>query len=116
MTTSLPSPTLFLVPGPHVSDLPWETFPGGVGVEHKILYHADGMVAGLLRLHPGAHELSHVHLHGEHHLWVLAGAVQTEDTELPVDSYLHVPPRLRHTLQDAGQGSLLFYVFCPTVD
>ena len=111
--TTHPSPTLFLVPQPRVADLPWEPLVGSVGVEHKVLYDAGGTVAGLLRLHAGAHEISHLHLHGEHHLWVLAGEICIDDTELPADSYLHVPAGLRHTIKDCGQGSLLFYAFCP---
>ena len=111
--TTHPSPTLFLVPRPRVGDLPWEVFPGGVGVEYKVLYDAAGTAAGLLRMRPGGHEVSHVHLHGEHHLWVLAGSVTVDDTVLPVDSYLHVPAHLQHALRDSGEGSLLFYVFTP---
>jgi hypothetical protein len=99
-----------------VAELPWERFPGTEGVEHRILYRDDHTVAGLLRLHPGAGELTHVHLHGEHHLWVLGGSVTLDDTVLATDSYLHVPSRLSHRLVDLGAGSLLFYVFCASRD
>lgn len=85
-------------------------------MDTKVLYDAGDTVAGLLRLHPGAREVSHVHLHGERHLWVLAGRVLVDETEFAADSYVHVPPMLRHTVQDGGEGSLLFYVFCPIPD
>lgn len=111
--TTHPSPTLFMVPSQRLPELPWEPLVGSVGVEHRVLYEAAGTVAGLLRLHPGAREISHLHLQGEHHLWVLSGGVVVDDTQLGIDSYLHVPPGLQHTVQDAGDGSLLFYVFCP---
>jgi len=108
--------TLFLVPRQRVGELPWETVPGNGNVEHRVLYRDDRTVAGLLRLRPGAGELKHLHLHGEHHLWVLGGSVSVDDTELPADSYLHVPARLTHRISDTGGGSLLFYVFCATPD
>lgn len=114
MTTTHPSPTLYLVPRQRIADLAWEKFPGSSGVEHRVLYRDEGTVAGLLRLHPGAGELTHLHLHGEHHLWVLGGTVSVDDTTLPADSYMHVPSRLTHRVVDTGAGSLLFYVFCAT--
>ena len=112
--TTHPSPTLFLVPRQRVADLPWEHFPGTSGVEHRVLYQDDHTIAGLLRLHPGAGELTHLHVEGEHHLWVLGGVVSVDETPLPADSYLHVPSGLTHRIVDAGGGSLLFYVFCAT--
>lgn len=110
MTTVSPS-TLFLVPRQRVSELPWESVPSDGGVRHRVLHEDAKSVAGLLRLHPGAGELKHVHLHGEHHLWVLGGSVSVDDTVLPADSYLHVPSHLAHRISDTGAGSLLFYVF-----
>ena len=109
-----PTPTLFLVPRQRVGELAWQPFVGGHGVENRVLYDAGKTVAGLLRLHPGAAEVSHVHIEGEHHLWILAGTVRVDDTDLPADSYVHVPSHLPHRIVDAGQGSLMFYVFCPS--
>lgn len=111
--TTHPSPTLFAVPRSVIGALPWEHVAGSTGVEHKVLYTTGSTVAGLLRLAPNAAEVTHLHLDGEHHLWVLGGSVVVDDTELVADSYLHVPARLRHTLRDAGMGSLLFYVYAP---
>ena len=111
-----PSPTLFLVPPHDSGELAWQPIPGAVGVDNKVLYDAGSTVAGVLRLHPGGKELSHFHVHGEHHLYVLAGAVIIDDTELSSGSYMHIPARLRHKVHDAGQGSLLFYVFTPADD
>ena len=114
--TTTPMPTLFLVPRDTVANLAWEPLPGSPHVDNKVLYTTGTHVAGLLRLHPGAREVTHVHVHGEHHIWVLAGSVWIDDTELKADSYLHVPARLSHTIEDGGVGSLLFYVFCPETD
>jgi mannose-6-phosphate isomerase-like protein (cupin superfamily) len=111
--TTYPSPTLFALSRTMVDDLPWEPFVGSLDIDVKMLYVADGVVAGLLRLQPGARELTHLHFHGEHHLWVLSGAVVVDDTELVEGSYLHVPSRLAHTIRDGGAGSLAFYVFVP---
>lgn len=110
--TTHPSPTLFLVPRQRLADHPWEPFPGSDGVEHRVLYQDERSVAGLLRLHPGGAEPTHLHLNGGHHLWVLGGLISVDDTSLPPDSYVHVPSRLTHRIVDAGGGSLLFYVFC----
>lgn len=106
-----PSPTTFTAPREVVDHLPWQPLPGCQGVSTKVVADVDGDVAGLLRLGPGAREVQHVHGHGSHHLWVLSGGVVVEDTSLPAGSYLHVPAGLVHDLRDAGEGSMLFYVF-----
>lgn len=116
MMTTHPTPTLFLVPRARVHDLSWEPLPGANGVEHLALYRDGSSVAGLLRLHGGAGELAHLHLNGEHHLWVVEGDVVIDETNLPAGSYLHVPSRLTHRIADTGGGSLLFYVFSVTAD
>jgi quercetin dioxygenase-like cupin family protein len=112
--TTIPSPTLFVVPREAVERLSWQPLPGGGGVEHRAVYVGDGVVAGQLRLGPGAREPRHLHGHGEHHVWVLEGEVVVDDTRLAAGSYLHVPAHLMHQLVDTGSGSLLFYVFSGT--
>ena len=112
--TITPTPTLCALPRTAVDALPWEPLPGNVGVDNKSVYVDTGVVSGLLRLAPGAAESRHLHQHGEHHIWVLEGTVVVEDTELPAGSYLHVPARLGHTMRDAGNGSVVFYVFSRT--
>jgi mannose-6-phosphate isomerase-like protein (cupin superfamily) len=114
--TTHPTPTLFLVPRQRINELPWEPIPPMPGVEHRVLYQDDHAIAGLLRLHAGAGELTHMHAEGEHHLWVLAGSVTVDDTTLSANSYLHVPSGLTHRVADTGAGSLIFYVFCAADD
>ena len=109
-----PTPTLFLMSPRNIDELPWEQLPGSSGVETKVVYDAGTTVAGLLRLRPGAGEVRHLHLHGDHHWWLLTGKVVIDDTELVTGSYLHVPARLNHTVRDCGPGSLLFFVFSPS--
>lgn len=109
---TIPSPTLHALPKHAVDGLAWEPLAGCVGVAHKAVYLADDVVAGLLRLRPGAQEVPHLHGHGEHHIWVLEGSVVVDETDLPTGSYLHVAEHLVHTLCDGGDGSLIFYVFC----
>lgn len=110
MTTTMPA-TLFMVPRHRVTELAWDLVPSDGGVQHRVLFQDGRSVAGLLRLHPGAGEVKHLHVDGEHHLWVLEGLVSVDDTSLPAGSYLHVPAGLLHRVTDAGGGSLLFYVF-----
>lgn len=112
--TTHPSPTLFAVPRSHVDVLPWEAFPAGHHVQTKVLYTSEGVTAGLLRLDPGARELTHLHRDGEHHLWVQSGELIVEGTRLGAGSYVHVPAHLAHTVEDGGYGSTAFYVFCPS--
>ena len=116
MTTTHPSPTLYAVPRAVISGLPWEEMPASPAVHNKVIYTTGDTVAGLLRFSPGAREVTHLHLAGEHHLWVLGGSIRIEDTELGADSYLHIPKRLAHTIEDCGVGSVVFYVFCPERD
>ncbi|MGB8650766.1 MAG: cupin domain-containing protein [Mycobacteriales bacterium] len=108
---TIPTPTLYAMPQEAVDALAWEPLAGNTGVSHKVIFLGDGVVAGLLRLAPGAKEVPHLHSDGEHHVWVLRGTVVADDTELSAGSYLHVPQRLLHTMRDAGEGSQLFYVF-----
>jgi len=111
--TTHPSPTLFAVPRERVSDLPWDDMPAGVHVATKLLYTTGRASAGLMRFQPGSRELTHQHVSGEHHLWVLSGTIRIEGTELPAGSYVHVPAHLAHTVEDGGSGSTAFFVFCP---
>lgn len=111
--TTHPTPTLFAVPRSRIEELPWETFSAGSGIARKVLYTYGDSTAGLLRLAPGAHELTHLHHAGEHHLWVLSGEMRVDGTLLPAGSYLHVPSHLQHSIEDAGVGSLAFYVYSP---
>lgn len=110
MSTAQRERTLFLVPKGRVDALGWEPLPGSGGVEHRAIYLGEAVVAGQLRMAPGAGEVTHLHGRGEHHLWVLAGAVEIDDTRLEAGSYVHVPAHVPHELTDAGEGSLLLYV------
>ena len=109
--TITPTPTLWAMPAAAVAELPWEPLQGAPGVDNKVLYLGPGVVAGLLRFAPNAHESRHLHQHGEHHVWVLEGSVVVDDTALAAGSYLHVPERLGHTMRDVGSGSVVSYVF-----
>jgi len=111
--TTHPSPTLFAVPPERVAELVWDDLPAGRHVAMKVLYRTEGASAGLLRMQPGARELTHQHVSGEHHLWVLSGKLRVDDTDLPAGSYVHVPAHLTHSVVDAGSGSTAFFVFCP---
>lgn len=113
MTTS-PTPTLFALDRDRIHELPWEDFVGGHGVRQKVLYTDAAAVSGLLTFAPGAAELTHMHWEGEHHMWVLRGALVADDTRLESGSYLHVPAHLWHNIAAGNEGCQVFYVFCPT--
>ena len=111
--STTPTPTLFALVPERVAELRWEAFPGAHGVDHKMLYCYGEVTAGMLRFQPHARELRHVHADGEHHLWVVSGEIEADETALPAGSYLHVPSHLLHTVADTGQGSVVFYVYTP---
>ncbi|MBK5308310.1 MAG: cupin domain-containing protein [Frankiaceae bacterium] len=113
MTLIHPSPVPVLLSERLIDDMPWEPLPGSPGVRVKQICTNASWATGLLQLTPGAHEATHVHTDSEHHLWVLAGSAQYEDTHLGVGSYLHVPAGLRHSFVDEGNGCTMFYV-CST--
>jgi mannose-6-phosphate isomerase-like protein (cupin superfamily) len=108
-TMAVPAP--FTLPKEVVDSLPWEPLAGCTGVINKTVYRAGDVVAGLVWMRPGAAETPHLHGHGQHHVWVLEGTIRIGETELPAGSYLHVPEGLLHAVRDAGDGSLVFYVF-----
>jgi quercetin dioxygenase-like cupin family protein len=111
-TQTTPSDHLVVVAPDELGDLPWSPFVGMRGVDIKELHSSRDCVAGLLRLEPGAHEIRHSHHAGQHHMWVLDGAVHVDGAEVEAGTYVLVPPGLRHTLENRGSAActvLFFY-------
>jgi quercetin dioxygenase-like cupin family protein len=94
-----------------VDERPWELFAGMPHVQVKYLFSASNSVAGLMRLDPGAHEVPHLHVGGQHHVWVLEGAVHFDGKLLNAGSYLHVPENTTHAMQTHEEGCTLFFVY-----
>jgi len=90
--------------------LPWRPCVDWPGVSQKLLSSGPASLSGLLRFEPGAGESLHAHSSGEHHVWVLSGAVRQDGSLLPAGSYVHVGAGVPHRLLDAGAGSLVLFV------
>lgn len=109
MTTAATTAVSALLPE-QVAELPWHPVEDWDGIEQKVLSAHLGVVVGLLRLRPGAHESDHAHGRVQHDAWVLAGEVQVGQQRLGPGSFVHVPSGVVHTLRDTGSGCLLLYV------
>ena len=89
--------------------LPWEPLPAvGEGVEHKVLWHSDGSMAGLMRLAAGGAVGLHAHRQAHHHLWVVEGTIEVLATVLGPGSYAHVPHGVQHGMVNRGDGPATF--------
>lgn len=106
-----------LVPGAvsltsgEVGEQPWEPFAGMPHVHVKYLLSVPGSVAGLMRLEPGAHEVPHLHVGGQHHVWVVDGAVHFDGMRLDAGSYVHVPQDTTHAMRADAEGCTFFFVY-----
>ena len=94
-----------------IENVPWQPFGGMPHVHVRYLLTTGDSVAGLMRLDCGAHEVRHVHVGGEHHAWIVEGAVRFDGTDLDQGSYLHVPAGMTHTMAAGATGCTLFFVF-----
>ena len=96
------------------SGMAWRPLGGMYQVSVKELWSSGGSIAGLLRIGPHAHEVQHLHSHGQHHLWVLAGHVAINGVGVPPGSYIHVPADVPHALTNSGEDRCtLYFVFTP---
>ncbi len=106
-----------LVPGfaslnrTEIRERPWEPFAGMPHVRVKYLLSMPDSVAGVMQLDAGAREAAHLHVGGQHHVWVLDGAVEFDGTRLEAGSYLHVPAQTTHAMHAAEEGCTLFFVY-----
>ncbi len=94
--------------------MPWEPVPGSSGVHQKVLWHLGTFVQALVRYDEGATGQGEPHLAAHHHLWVVSGAATVAGRRLVAGSYMHVPPGVRHTVEDVGpEGCVMLQMHRP---
>lgn len=81
------------------------------GVTSAELWASGHSHAGLMWLEPGARLEEHTHTRHAHHVWVVAGGMETLDRSLAAGSYALVPPGQRHGLRAGAAGVTLFYLY-----
>jgi quercetin dioxygenase-like cupin family protein len=110
MTTEL-LPGFAALASKDIEARPWEAFGGLPHVQVKYLLNTPNSVSGLMRIDAGAHVARHVHVDGQHHVWVAEGVVLFAGKRLDAGSYLHAPAGMSHTMEAEEDGCTLFFVF-----
>jgi quercetin dioxygenase-like cupin family protein len=103
-------PTIF---DPDAIDrLPWLPLGPMEGVVHKVLWHNDTSMAGVLKVDAGHHLGAHTHRVNHHHMWVLDGYVRILGADLSPGSYVHIPSGVEHDIDaSASGGCTVFYLY-----
>jgi hypothetical protein len=92
--------------------IPWEPLGPMEGVVHKVLWHSDNSMAGVLRVSAGRHLGSHTHRENHHHMWVLEGRVNILGADLGPGSYVHIPGGVEHDIDaSATEGATVYYLY-----
>jgi len=112
-TTTLP---VVLTPDA-IAALPLEPLGRLEGVSHRVLWHNDNSMAGVLTVEAGHHLGDHAHRENHHHMWVLAGRANILGSELGPGSYVHIPSRVHHDIDaSATEGCTVFYLYLRQAD
>jgi mannose-6-phosphate isomerase-like protein (cupin superfamily) len=94
--------SLYSVDPQQIDELPWEPVPRCPGVDEKTLWRLGDFVEALIRYQPNATTPGAPHLAAHHHIWVVSGAAKMAGRRLTAGSYMHVPPGVRHQVEDVG--------------
>jgi quercetin dioxygenase-like cupin family protein len=80
------------------------------GVEHRVLWHDDTSIAGVMTVAGGHHLGEHEHRRHSHHMWMLDGSATILGTVLEAGSYVHIPAGVRHDIDArATHGCRVLY-------
>lgn len=97
-----------------IDGLPWAPVDGLPGVYEKVLWHLGSYAQALVRYEQGATSAGEPHLAAHHHIWVVSGAATIAGRRLTAGSYVHVPPQVRHAVENVGpEGCLLLQMHRP---
>ena len=112
--TTPPADAVTVVERADIERQPWQPMRGLPGVEHKVLWRSGTMIAGLVRLAPGAEEPGHVHHDADHHVYVLEGAARIAGQQVESGGFVYVPAGVPHSPTDVGpDGCTVFYTYLP---
>jgi len=114
MTQTLPElrQIRVIVPG-EAENTPWRVLDAQEGVEYKVLLEADEMIAGLLRMAPGAKEAGLPHAEADYHLWVVSGSVTIAGQEIGPGCFVYCPAQTAHPAVAGPEGCLMHYTYRP---
>jgi oxalate decarboxylase/phosphoglucose isomerase-like protein (cupin superfamily) len=95
-----------------VASREWAPFPGSDHVQYKLLWTSGWSVAGVMRVAANATLESHVHDGAHHHIWVIEGSAEMLGERVDPGSYVHVPPGVRHGIENVGpSGFSMLYLY-----
>jgi hypothetical protein len=95
--------TLYSVDADQIDKLAWEPVPRCPGVHEKTLWRLGDIVEALIHFQPNSTTPGLPHLAAHHHIWVVSGAATVAGRRLVAGSYMHVPPGVRHPVDDVGE-------------
>ena len=105
-------PTLFTPE--EISAIPPTPLGALGGVTHRVLWHNDTSMAGVLTVEAGHRLGSHAHRVNHHHMWVIDGQARVLGAELGPGSYVHIPSGVEHDIDaSASAGCTVFYLYLP---
>ncbi len=112
VTTSHPLDAVTVLDRAAVDEKPWEPLRGLRGVDQKVLWSSGRMIAGLVRLAPGAEEPGHMHHDAEHHVYVLDGSARIAGQRVSAGGFVFVPAGVSHATTEVGpDGCTFFYTY-----
>lgn len=100
--------SLLVLDADDIAAMPWRPVAGYPGLEDRELWRLNGYVQALIRVAPGATTPGEPHLAAHHHIWVVSGAATIAGRRVTAGSYLHVPPGVRHAVEDVGPEGFVF--------
>jgi Mannose-6-phosphate isomerase len=112
VTTAFPLDAVTVVDKTVIDEKAWEPLRGLKGVNQKVLCNSGRMIAGLVRVEPGAEEPGHVHHDAEHHVYVLDGSARIAGKDVSAGGFVFVPAGVQHATTEVGpEGCTFFYTF-----
>jgi mannose-6-phosphate isomerase-like protein (cupin superfamily) len=106
--------TPFVLTAEAIRRLPVEGLGSIAGVKHRVVWRAEGSMAGVMIVDAGHRLGTHRHRANHHHMWVLDGHATILGVEVGPGSYAHVPSGVDHDI-DASEteGCTIFYLYLP---
>ena len=100
-----------------ISALPLTPLGSLGGVAHRVLWHNETSMAGLLTVEARQRLGEHAHRRNHHHIWVLDGRAAILGTELGPGSYVHIPSGVNHDIDaTATGGCTVLYLYLRSAD
>lgn len=112
--TWVPSPTgaVRVLDKRSIESQPWQPLRGLTGIQHKVFWRSENMVAGIIRLEPGAEEPGHAHHDAAHHVYVLQGSARIGGQTVEAGAFAFVPAGVTHATTAVGaEGCTMFYTY-----